>query len=530
MIDGFLHADGRKILDGSGREILLKGWGLGNWLLQEGYMWCISEKRFDRPRRIEKVVEELTGKEYAASFWQQYRRNYVKREDILQMAQLGYNSVRIPFNYRLFMEEGTNLKWKQEGFDLLDNCLSWCEEAGIYAFLDLHGAPGGQTGSNIDDSIDDTPRMFLDREQWDKTLALWVKLAKRYSGRQVVGGYDLLNEPIAPPNFGNGDFDFLIPRLKEFYMEAVAQIRHIDKNHLLSIEGAHWATDLQIFDRKYDDNMVLHFHRYAEIPEYASLKPYIKKAEELDVPLWMGETGENVDEWYSAFYSLAESLGIGYNLWPWKKMGRTNSPYSIKEPKDYELLKIYLEQGSHPGYRKAQKIFDEYLENIKIENCQENTSVTCHVLRRIPFSIRATDFDEYPGKGIAFSGNGEENEQIAYRHGCGMELVELHQQGKKRFAFDCQWDRYGLLLREGEFVCYHVDVVQKAKLTICFRSEAEPAFMQVAGINGIMKENVCIEKGRGQITVFLPEGVKGVKIMVTEGRVCAERLIFSNGE
>lgn len=129
-------------------------------------MWYVfGNRRFDRPRRIEAVVEELTGKEYAHRFWKRFRKNYVTREDILRMAQLGYNSVRIPFCYRLFLEEGPGIVWKEEGFELLDRCIDWCGEAGIYAFLDLHGAPGGQTGANIDDCIDDVPRLFLDREQ-----------------------------------------------------------------------------------------------------------------------------------------------------------------------------------------------------------------------------------------------------------------------------------------------------------------------------------------------------------------------------
>lgn len=160
-------------MDGSGKEILLSGWGLGNWLLQEGYMWKAYGERFDRPSRIEKCVEELTGKDYAPLFWKKYRENYIRREDILAMAELGYNSVRIPFSYRLFMEDGPGILWKEEGFKLLDDCLSWCEEAGIYAFLDLHGAPGGQTGSNIDDSVDNVPRLFIDRDCRVKACALW---------------------------------------------------------------------------------------------------------------------------------------------------------------------------------------------------------------------------------------------------------------------------------------------------------------------------------------------------------------------
>ena len=100
-INGYLHTQGRKIVDGNNEEIILKGWGLGNWLLPEGYMWLADGgRRFDRPRRIEQVIGELTGKAYAEHFWKSFRENYITREDIRYMAELGYNSVRIPINWR----------------------------------------------------------------------------------------------------------------------------------------------------------------------------------------------------------------------------------------------------------------------------------------------------------------------------------------------------------------------------------------------------------------------------------------------
>ena len=40
----------------------------------------------------------------------------------------------------------------QNGFEILDEVIGWCKEAGIYVILDMHDAPGGQTGDNIDDS------------------------------------------------------------------------------------------------------------------------------------------------------------------------------------------------------------------------------------------------------------------------------------------------------------------------------------------------------------------------------------------
>jgi len=38
---GFLKTDGQDIVDSTGNPVLLRGFGLGGWLVQEGYMWNI---------------------------------------------------------------------------------------------------------------------------------------------------------------------------------------------------------------------------------------------------------------------------------------------------------------------------------------------------------------------------------------------------------------------------------------------------------------------------------------------------------
>jgi endoglucanase len=35
---GFLHRDGQNIVDGNGKNVLLRGLGVGGWMVQEGYM------------------------------------------------------------------------------------------------------------------------------------------------------------------------------------------------------------------------------------------------------------------------------------------------------------------------------------------------------------------------------------------------------------------------------------------------------------------------------------------------------------
>ena len=376
-VNGFLRVDGRRVVNGAGEEVLLAGWGLGSWLLCEGYMWLASDTpRFDRPRRIEAAVEALAGKDWEDAFWRRFRENYVTEKDIGAMANLGYNSVRIPINARLFLEEAPGVHFREEGFQCLDRVIDWCEAHSLYAFIDLHGAPGGQTGANIDDSVDDICRLLTEDEQFEKSLCLWEAIARRYAGRWIVGGYDLLNEPVRPVRFeGDSSLEHCVPRLAEFYERCIERIRAVDKRHIVTLEGHHWATETAIFTHVYDPQMVIHFHRYWCTPDMTAFEPWLALSEKLNAPLWLGETGENTIEWFNAMIPLALRMNIGVNMWPWKKMCCVNSPCSVNEPADWHLLLDYVHGGAHPGREKARALLDEYLDNMRIENCRINDDV-----------------------------------------------------------------------------------------------------------------------------------------------------------
>ncbi|ERJ11361.1 glycoside hydrolase family 5 protein [Haloplasma contractile] len=528
-VKGFLKAKGRTIVNGDGEEIILTGWGLGNWLLPEGYMWMSHTGAFDRPRRIEAVIRELTGSEYSKQFWKRFRDNYITKEDIQAMADQGYNSVRIPFNWRNLMENEPGLIWKEEGFKLLDQCIDWCEQFGIYAFLDMHGAPGGQTGANIDDSIDDRPRLFLDEDSWSKGLAIWRKLAERYKDRWIVGGYDLLNEPIRPKN-EVGDYDYLVPKLSQFYEEAIATIREVDPKHLFSIEGHHWSTRTDVFHKKYDDNMVIHFHRYACLPDKSAFTEWLELSQKLDAPLWLGETGENLVEWYTAIYPLSVSLGIGYNLWPWKKMNCTNSPYSIKTPEGWSKLLAYTKGGPRPSYDEATKILDEYLENMKVKNCNYNKEVTNSVFRIPGCSVRATDFDELPGKSNSFSGIRLGNNDTKYRSGTGMCIKEDDTYKKEqRFYFDCMWDRFLLNLEAGEFATYSINHVTYENSVVfeytCDKHASISIYQDDCELGTVTLGKTTTKTTTKQVSL-LSANEATIKVSVNEGGVDLARIYF----
>ncbi|BBI31985.1 glycoside hydrolase family 5 protein [Cohnella abietis] len=523
LVKGFLRADGKKVVNGAGEEIVLTGWGLGNWLLSEGYMWLSYTGRFDRPRRMEEIIRELAGSEYAQSFWTRFRENYVTREDVKRMAELGYNSLRIPIGWRVLMEDEPGIAWKEEGFALIDRCLDWCEEFGLYAFLDIHGAPGGQTGSNIDDSVDDFPRLFTDEDSWNKCIELWKEIARRYRDRWIVGGYDLLNEPLRPGLWEDKHQSYLVQRLVAFYEEVIPQIRAIDPHHMLSVEGHHWATDMSVFYKKYDDNMVIHFHRYACMPSVESLREYLEVSERLDQPLWLGETGESIPEWYAALYPLAVSLDIGYNLWPWKKMECTNSPYSINKPEGWDEFLAYSQGGPRPGYVRVQQILDQFLENIKVENSVAHPVVTYATFRQPGCRVRGTDFDEFPGKGISFSGLRQEGNIYAYRTQTGMRINPISDTpAKKKFVFDSGWDLLALELEACEFASYTFSAIVEGctvGLELICRADAQISVQQDGREVIVTDVSAGENVSKAVIAALQPADESVVRVSVLRGRI-----------
>src|SRR5258708_953071 len=184
----FAHTEHKQIVDAAGKPLLVRATNLVNWMVPEGYMWLFQGGP-QSPREIQALVLELLGPEGSAAFWQKYRENYITRDDIAFLHRAGFNAIRVPMHYNLFESDDA------EGFKLLDRLIGWCREEHLYVLLDLHAAPGGQTGANIDDSAG-YPWLYQSEQEQAHLIAIWQRLAKRYRNEPAVLGYDLLNEPI----------------------------------------------------------------------------------------------------------------------------------------------------------------------------------------------------------------------------------------------------------------------------------------------------------------------------------------------
>lgn len=143
----FYKTSGQDILDPQGNKFLPRGMNLNGWLVPEAYGLHLNQRHtrhFDSASQIRANIIDLIGEEAAAEFWQAYTDNYVTRQDILDLAQAGFNSVRLPFNYRLLTPQDEPGIWLEEGFQIIDKAIQWCKEAGLAILLDLHAIPGGQ--------------------------------------------------------------------------------------------------------------------------------------------------------------------------------------------------------------------------------------------------------------------------------------------------------------------------------------------------------------------------------------------------
>jgi endoglucanase len=370
----FFSVQGKEIIGPDGKAILLKGINLGNWLVPEGYMFHF--KKINSPRLIYDFFKILLGETEANHFWEIFRENYITKEDIHFIKSLGFNSVRIPFNYRLFVTDYPFYELKGVGYDLLNRIINWCKEENLYVILDMHCAPGGQTGDNIDDSYG-YPFLLEDEFSQELTAKIWKRIAEIYKDETIIIGYDLLNEPIAH----YFDKEKLKPHLVPIYKKITKAIREVDTNHIIIYGGAIWDSDFSVFTEPIDSKAIYTFHKYWTPPTQEVIQEYIDFREKLNVPIWLGESGENTNEWINEFRQVLEKNNIGWCFWPYKKLESERGIVSIKKPDGYDEIIKFADtfdisyefiRNNRPEFSKVKKILNQYLDNVKLKNCVVN--------------------------------------------------------------------------------------------------------------------------------------------------------------
>ena len=486
---GFLHNVNGDIVEGNGEPILLRGFGLGGWLVPEGYMlhnqaWIAG---FESPTEIEDHIENLIGEEAAEDFWNLYRTNYVAQADIEQIAEWGFNHIRVPFHYKQFYDStGTETPI---GYAIIDELISWCEPYNMYIILDMHCAPGGQNGGPISDS-DGTARLWLEESNKELTIQIWKEIASYYADHTLIGGYDLINEPVLPGGVTLEEF-------KQLYIDITNAIREVDNNHLLFIEGNWYGTDFAGLTPPWDENMSYSFHKYWGQTDLSTIQSYINMRNNYGVPLWMGESGENSNHWYYEVFKLLEENNIGWNFWTHKKVDKITSPFSAYVSPQYQIVIDYLSGNSaQPTPDIAGMGLTSFANSLKIENCLTRRGVVAaltdpeygevtkpYVPHAIPGTIPAAYYD-IGARGLSYSdsdywndGDGGYNDGWVFRN----DGVDVEGSDNLNIPYTVGWTE------AGEWLGYTIQDVTPGIYNVTFSVSAPEAggifYAQLSGQN-----------------------------------------------
>ncbi|NDL68405.1 glycoside hydrolase family 5 protein [Anaerotalea alkaliphila] len=394
-----LRRKGRDIVNESNEKIMLRGTCTGGWMNMENFINGYPGTETN----LRVLMRQGLGEELGNFFFEEMLDRFLDEEDYRFIAGSGANCVRLDLNYRHFEDDENPFVYKEEGFRRLDRALDLCEKHNLYAILDMHAVQGWQNSHWHSDNIWGVSLFWRDKLYQDRFYALWQEIARRYADRNVVAGYELMNEPSSNTAIGDFPFNFYenfrsdSERFNRVNRTAVEKIREVDKRHIIFIEGDNYGHVFKGMEEPFDDNTVYSSHDYVvsgfgpgKYPgpyeqlrndqiedagewDYDKQVSHIletegwKFAQKHNVPLWVGEfgsqynTGEedmayrlkSMDDQLKAY----NELGIHWTTWTYKDCGVmgwvTLSPESryrkIIEP--VQRMKAVLAAENFTGWR-----------------------------------------------------------------------------------------------------------------------------------------------------------------------------------
>ncbi|WP_316831382.1 cellulase family glycosylhydrolase [Pedobacter aquatilis] len=535
---GFLKTEGKKIVNTKGENVLLRGFGLGGWMLQEGYMLKINKDA--QQHKIRERLEDLMGVKQTQEFYDAWLNNHTRKIDVDSLKAWGFNSIRLPMHYNLYtlpVEKepvaGQNT-WLEKGFALTDSLLSWCKANNMYLILDLHATPGGQgNDTNISDRDASKPMLWESEANQQKMIALWAKLANRYKNEPWIGGYDIINEPnygfSNPAEDKNGTKEKVNAPLRKLMVDITKAIREVDQNHIIIVEGNGWGNNYNGIFPLWDKNMVLSFHKYWNYNDQASIAHMIKARDEQNVPIWLGETGENSNTWFTDAISLLERNNIGWAWWPLKKVG-FNNPMEIKSNPNYNAVVNYMNNGGNKP--KESNVYSGMMElaiYTKLENTIIHRDVIDAMIRQPhtddtkPFKaniikdgavVYAVDYDLGKNNKAYFDLDTADYHTVTNKRSSGNRGRIYRNDGVDIMKDSTQYERYFVTnIENGEWLQYTLQVTKKGNYTLKLNTASANDNGKISvAVNGKIVAKEIPVPNTGNAKKFMPMEIKNISL------------------
>jgi hypothetical protein len=304
------------------------------------------------------------------------------------------------------------------------------------------------------------------------------------------------------------------------------------------LEGNGFANNYNGMFPLWDNNLVISFHKYGNFNTKETIQKYLDYRDQYKVPLWLGESGENSNTWYTNCIRLVEHNDIGWSWWQLKKMG-INEPLEIKEPKDYDMFVLYCKDSLQLDSTKGQKILNELLSNIQIQNNIWHKDVTDAMFRQVystatlPFKpnivsentvIKAVDYD-LGRNGFAYNDMDTSN----YRYTPG-----VHSEGNRGHTYrndgvdiknDEYHEPYVFSIENGEWLQYTLDVQEAGDYNLVFNTSGGGGLIDVYENENLIYQDISVERSENEndfvasqpVTIHFRKGVNKVKVFFLKG-------------
>ena len=318
-----LHTSGTNIVNASGVIVPLKGLNLGGWFIMEKWMCPLDSGNLPDTYSVITNLDSRFGVATEQSLIHAYQTNWITTGDLNNIANAGYNCVRMPVWWGNFysITNTTSSGWRSDAFTVLDWLVTNCAARGIYVVIDMHGVIGGQTISD-DTGWQNQNQYWTSSLDQSQTAFMWAQIAAHYNGNSAVAGYDLINEPFGAPSTA---------AVWSAYTNLYTTVRAVDSSHIILAEGTFggWNWGMLPAPSVYGwTNIVYQMHEYqwsatnvagieagadSQVADYQNHLAW-------DVPDYVGEWNDLGFGAACYDYSINayDKAGISWSLWAYK--------------------------------------------------------------------------------------------------------------------------------------------------------------------------------------------------------------------
>lgn len=201
--------------------------------------------------------------------------NFITEDDIRQIADWGFDHIRLPIDYPVLEDDANPGVYHESGFAYLDRCLAWCQDHGLRVIFDIHKAPGYSFTNTLEAEMTEVNTLFTEPSMQERFVNIWGALTRWYQYQvEDILSFELLNEIVLPES----------SPWNKLSQQIINHIREIDKHRLIIVGGNNYnaVDELANIQLMPDPNLLYTFHFYEPIVVTHQKAPWVIEMEQFN--------------------------------------------------------------------------------------------------------------------------------------------------------------------------------------------------------------------------------------------------------